>query len=61
MIVRREVDFSKPIKLTDEQLQMIEKLKKMDDSEIDFSDIPELTEEELSRFKRVAGEKRKRA
>ncbi len=61
MIVRREVDFSKPVKLTDEQLRMIENLKKMDDSEIDLSDIPELTEEELSRFKRVTGDKRKRA
>lgn len=61
MIVRREVDFSKPVKLTDEQLRMIENLKKMDDSEIDLSDIPELTEEELSRFKRVMSEKRKRA
>ncbi len=60
MIVRREVDFSKPVKLTDEQLRMIENLKKMDDSEIDLSDIPELTEDQLKRLRRVSPERQKR-
>ncbi len=58
MIVTREVDFSKPVKLTDEQLKMLEALK---DRPIVFDeDCPELTEEHLKRLRRVSPERRKR-
>ncbi len=58
MIVRREVDFSKPVKLTDKQVKMLEALK---DRPIVFDeDCPELTEEQLKQFKRVSPERQKR-
>ena len=36
---------------TPEQLEEIERWKKMTDDDIDYSDIPALTDEELKRFK----------
>lgn len=54
MIVRDEVDLSKPIQFTEEQLKMFEALRQMDDSEIVFDeDCPEQTEEDLKQFYRV--------
>jgi uncharacterized protein (DUF4415 family) len=49
--VRAEDILGKP--LTKRQRQILERLKKMPDSQIDFSDIPELTEEQLSEFRRA--------
>ncbi|MDE7229452.1 MAG: hypothetical protein K2N56_03140 [Oscillospiraceae bacterium] len=51
MIIRKEIDFSKP--LTEEQLKMLDALEQMDDSEIDYSDIPEMTDEDWDRTVRV--------
>lgn len=54
MIVRHEVDLSKPIQFTEEQLKMIEALRQMDDSEIVFDeDCPEQSPEQLKEFRRV--------
>lgn len=62
MIVRREVDFTKPIQLTQEQIKEIEALKAMDDSEIVFDeDCPEQTPEELKQFKRVSDSHKRHA
>ena len=53
MIVRHEIDLSKPIQFTEEQLRMFEALRHMDDKEIDYSDIPAQTPEKLKQFYRV--------
>lgn len=63
MIVRKEIDFSKPRQRTPEQIKLLEALEKMDDSDIDYSDIPEQTPEQLKEFRRVKDmpERRKHA
>lgn len=47
-------------KLPPEEIEMLKKLKDLDDSEIDYSDIPEFTEEEIANS-RKANIKKKRA
>lgn len=50
MIIRKEIDFNKP--LTDEQKKMLEELKSR--PAISDDDCPELTAEQLKQFARVS-------
>lgn len=55
MIIRKEIDFSKP--LTDEQKKMLEELKSRPITPDD--DCPELTAEQLKQFARVSEKNQK--